>query len=699
MDQQADSTKRATARRARSAIALVLGAGLLGGCSTPPPTCAADCAPLGTTVAMDFTRKSGFYGAPFPGDFRLATDGHVDLADFPVAGATDLVKRILAILRADARGFSTTSGIFFQLTASLQATDLPSVADSVTDASPVVLLGVDPAAPDHLVRYPIATAFLADAGPYGAPNLLVALPLQGVPLRPHTRYAAIVRRSLHDAKGALLDRSPSMAALASGGRPEGMSDAVLASTLAALDTAAKAGIPRDDIAGITIFTTGSPTDSFAQVTAAMLAAPAPAPTKPFVRNEIFTDYCVYETTIPMPEYQGGAPPYQEEGGGWVFDDKGAPVLQRMEEARFVITVPRRTMPPKGFPLVVFSRTGGGGERPLVDRGVQAMTGGPALTPGTGPALIFAGAGFAGSSIDGPHGGLRNVTHGDEQFLIFNVGNPVALRDNIRQSAAELALQAHVLDAVSIDVADCPGVVTPDGKARFDTATLALMGHSMGATIAPLTLAYEPRYRAGLLSGAGGSWIENVIYKQEPVALKGLAGILIGIGSDYALTEYDPVLSLFQWAAEPSDPPVYARRIVQSPEDGPSRHVLMMQGIVDNYILPPIANATSLSIGLDLAGDELDAKSPALAGMAPIGSLLPLVGRGPVALPVAGNVTGKGGAKVTAVVTQYPEDGIENGHEVVFQTEAPKHAYGCFLQSFAKGAPRVPEPGKVADPCE
>jgi hypothetical protein len=479
-----------------------------------------------------------------------------------------------------------------------------------------------------------------------------------------------------------------------------MTDSVLVTYLAALDEIAKAGIPKDDIAGLTVFTTGSPADAFGKVTAAMLAAKAPTPSKPFVRNEIFDTYCVYETTIPMPEYQGGEPPYQDAGGAWVLDSNGAPVLQRMEEARFVVTVPRRTMPQSGFPLVVFSRTGGGGERPLVDRGVQAMTGGPALTPGTGPALTFAAAGFAGSSIDGPHGGLRNITHGDEQFLIFNVGNPVALRDNIRQSAAELALQAHVLDTVSIDVADCPGVVTPDGKARFDTTTLALMGHSMGATIAPLTLAYEPRYRAGLLSGAGGSWIENVIYKQEPVALKGLAEILVGVtASGYSLTEYDPILSLFQWAAEPADPPVYARRIVQTPEDGPSRHVLMMQGIVDNYILPPIANATSLSIGLDLAGEALDAKSPALAGMTPLGVLLPLVGRGPVALPVAGNLPGKGGTKVTAVVTQYPEDGIENGHEVVFQTEAPKHAYRCFLEGLAQGTPRVPAPGKVADPCE
>src|SRR4029077_20554202 len=120
------------------------------------------------------------------------------------------------------------------------------------------------------------------------------------------------------------------------------------------------------------------------------------------------------------------------------------------------------MPTAGYPIVVFSRTGGGGERPLADRGGQGMTGGAALVPGTGPALTFAAAGFAGSSIDGPHGGLRNVTHDDEQFLMFNVNNPVAMRDNVRQSAAELVLQAHLLEDVRIDASDCPGVTTTSG---------------------------------------------------------------------------------------------------------------------------------------------------------------------------------------------------------------------------------------------
>ncbi|APR74853.1 Hypothetical protein A7982_00199 [Minicystis rosea] len=643
---------------------------------------------------MDFAARADFYAAPFPSDTRLGVDGVVDLEGFPDPFGKDLPARVRTILKNDVRGFGATSAIYFRFSGPIADKELPDVHGSVAEGATVFLVGVDPAAPDYSKRYPIDARFLADGGPYGAPNLLALLPLQGVPLRPATRYAAVVTRSLHDAKGARLGVASGMATLAAGNAPEGMSATAHDTYRAALDALGDGGLDVAEIAGLAVFTTGVPTETMGRVTATMIASP-PLPAKAFAQTDVFADYCVYASTIAMPEYQRGEPPYNDDGGEWALDAKGDPILQRTEEANFVVTIPRRAMPSAGYPIVVLSRTGAGGERPLVDRGVQAMTGGPAIEPGTGPALHFAAAGFAGSSIDGPHGGLRNITHGDEQFLMFNVGNPVAMRDNVRQSAAELALQAHVLELVTIDVSDCPGAVAPQNLARFDPGTMALMGHSMGATIAPLTAAFEPRFRAILLSGAGGSWIENVIHKKKPLEVKGFAELLVGLaGSGYALHEHDPVLSLFQWAVESADPPVYARSIVHEPSTGAPRNVLMMQGIVDHYILPSIANATSLSMGLDLAGPALDGTVPEIASFTPVASLLPLVDRGSIALPAAGNA----GGGVTAVLTQHAEDGIEDGHEVVFQTEVPKHEYRCFLEGLVKGVPSVPAAGQAMDPC-
>jgi pimeloyl-ACP methyl ester carboxylesterase len=265
---------------------------------------------------------------------------------------------------------------------------------------------------------------------------------------------------------------------------------------------------------------------------------------------------------------------------------------------------------------------------------------------------------------------------------------------------ELALAAHLVDQLAVDGSACAGFASGDGKVRVDNSKLALFGHSMGATIAPLALAIEPRFGAAILSGAGGSWIENVLHKQKPIVVKPFAELLVGYTiSRRELVYGDPALGLVQWAAEAADPPVYGPRIVTSLGGGKARHVMVTQGIVDHYILPPMANATALSFGLDLAGAALDGATPELARFATAGALLPLVGRGAVTLPVSGNVTHGDGSKSTAVVVQYRADGLEDGHEVAFQRSEPKYQYRCFLSTWARGdVPVVPAPMASEDPC-
>lgn len=650
-------------------------------------------------VRMEMGNGADFYASPFPSEHRRGADGHIDMSGFPNPGKIGLVDSIGAIAAADADGFGATSGVYFSLSAPLDPASLPTMRQTTKEGSAVFLVSVDEKSVDEGTLYPIEVDFQEDGGPFGAENLLTLLPYQGVPLRPGTLYAAVVRRTVLDAKGASLGASDVVQSLAAGGKPDGMSDAAAESYTTALDWLLAHGVAPKDIAALAVYRTGHPTDAFDAVTTAALNDPLPQPEKPFEPAEVFDGYCVYHTTIKMPTYQAGTPPYDTQGGGWTFDAQGNPIVQAHEEANFVVTLPRAAMPSNGFPVVVFSRTGAGGDRPLVDRGVRDASG-QAITPGSGPAQEFAKVGWAGSMIDGPHGGLRNVSGKDEQFLVFNINNPLALRDNVRQSALEIVLQAHILESIEVDASACPGLTTPDGgPAKLDVSAMAAFGHSMGASIVPLALSYEPRFKGAILSGAGASYIANIVYKKKPIETKGFAELILGYTGERELTQFDPVMSLLQWAAEPADTQAYARRILREPKDGAGHHVMMIEGVVDHYIMPPIANATALSIGLDLAGEELTNDVPELASFDALSSVLDLDGGSSIGLPAQANVKRDDGTASTAVVVQHPEDGVEDGHEAAFQDEGPKHQYRCFLQSLTKGTPSVPDSKTPDGTCD
>lgn len=688
----------ATARRSAPSLwTLTVGllALTLSGCSQLPDGPAGNPGEVsGATVRMNFRRQADFYEAPFPSDELRRDDGTMDaerISQFPNPKQVDIISQAMALIIQDARGFAISGAVYFSLTQDLGAVKLPDVAASVRADAPVFLMDLE-----RKTRHPTQVRYVPDGGPFGGPNLLSLLPIQGIPLRHGKTYVAVVRRALVDDQGRAVNPAPAIAQLAAGIQPEGLSDSAFARYKEALATLATLGVAASDIAGLAVFTTGTPAATLGVFREDVLARPLPAPLTPFSAGEIFPDYCVFNTSLDMPDYQQGEAPYSQTGGGWSVDAMGKPLAPHSARSRLVITIPRTPMPAGGYPTMVMIRTGGEGDRPLVDRGVQAVDGGPPIIPGSGPAREFARVGFAGVQVDGPLGGPRNVTGGDEQFLIFNVFNPTALRDNVRESALELILLAHIVPKLAIAARDCPGV---GATVTLDQTRLGLMGHSMGATIAPLVLAWEPLYRVAILSGAGGSYIENIMWKRKPTEVRPLAETLLKYPADLQLSENEPALTIAQWAAEPSDPPSYTHLIVREPAAGAApRHVLMEQGIVDNYILPNIANATSLSLGLDLGGPELDRNNPGLAMQTPVLDVLPLVGRGQLALPAAGNVT-VGTTKVTALLVQHQQDALEDGHKVVYQLEAPKHQYRCFIASFAAGkTPVVPPDGAADAPC-
>jgi dienelactone hydrolase len=622
----------------------------------------------GPHVMADWSRPGGLFDAPFPSDEL----GHAAAAAaFPNPTHVGLLEQARALVGEDG-GFAATGGIYFQLSAPIDGAHLPDVVGSVGADSPLIVIPVDTTSSGR-GAVPGEISFEATPGPYGAPNLLSFVPLQGAPLLPGARYAAIVTTALRTADGIAFE--PAI-------------DDDLAPYANLLPALASHGIDRSTIAGLTVFTVGDPIGGLARGRHAALARPLPVPGA-FTQTDLFGDFCAYHTTIAMPDFQAGTPPYTGSGGTWQLDGGGSPIFQHDETANLVVTLPRSAPPAGGYPLVVFVRSGGGGDRPLVDHGQQPGEGQPAIEAGEGPARYLARAGFAAIEVDGPLGGMRNPTGADEQTLASSFDNLGAMRDTMRETAIELDVLAHVAVALHLDATDCPAAgTTTAGPANvgFDAGHIAIMGHSTGAWIAPLAAAHEPLFKAMILSGAGGSFAAKFLWKQKPAPLAPMMSTLL---QEPALHADDPALSFVQWALEPADPQVYAKTFAARAGD-----VLMVQGVVDSYMPPNVANAASLSFGLVLAGTALDTGTdPRLAQQRPLGPLLHLVASAPVALPYPGTAGG------TRAVVQHPEDGVLDGDEVLFQSDAPKHQYQCYLRSWiSKGTPAVDVAATRDAPC-
>ena len=474
---------------------------------------------------MRFERAS-FYDAPFPSDDLIQPDGSVDDRRLPESSRSGHCRhrrpdeaargRLVARLRRGGRR------LLLARRARRSRSTCPTWPTSVTPQASVFLMGVTPGSPDFLQRYPVTVRFDQDGGPFGAPDMLTLLPLQGTPLRPKTTYAAVIT----SATG--LEASDEMASIASGIRPPAMTEAIFDEYWAAIGSLGQAGISASDIAGLCRLHDGRSDDrtrprpgrhAFATGPGARQRLP---PDRPVRRHTAST-----RRRSPCRTTRPGTLPTRSTTTRRRLAVRRAPASRCSSERRkpgMVVTIPRAPMPAVGLAHRALHphrrRRQSAARRP---RARRRPTAGPPSRPGTGPALWFAMAGLAGASVDGPHEDLRNLTNDNEDFLMFNINNADALRDNIRESAAEYALFAHMLAGLTLDVSDCPGTTSP---ATFDATRMALMGHSMGSTIAPLVLAAEPMYRAVVLSGAGASWIENIIWKQLPLAIRPVVDLLL-----------------------------------------------------------------------------------------------------------------------------------------------------------------------------
>ena len=655
------------------------------------PACSEDesaKAPQASTIAFDPEAKldaeGAFFDFPYPSDLRLTTDGAPDLASFPDPGVP-----ILAGLKLGAtqrRGFPVVPVGYFKLTAKPAPRDPEVVVEGGAHA-PLLLLDVDPASPARGTAHPVV-AHTPNADPYVPENLLAIAARPGIVLSPKRKYAFVVTRAVGLESGGEPQAPAALAAMARGETPAGPRGQALRDLYAPLwETLDTIGVPRTDVVGATVFTTGdvvADTNALGtkvlekhttELTGLELEAATSGDASPF---------CHVRATITLPQFQRGAPPFDTEGLFEIGPD-GAPVKQRDESVGVSIAVPKEPMPAGGYPLVLYFHGSGGVSRQLIDGGD------PGDPKDRWPAEILTKHHFAAAGAALPVSPER--VPGASDYAYVNVNNMVATRDTFRQGVIESRLFLSALERVRIPasvLAGCTGPSLPQGEDAYHFAPGPhAQGQSMGAMYTNLVTASDERIKAAVPTGAGGYWTYFIL---RTTTIPGVAGLLsLVLKTTEKLTFLHPAVHVAETALEPVDPMVSVPRIGHDPLPGhPSRPLYVPAGKADSYFPEPVLDAMAVAYRHPRAGDVI---------WPSMDQALSLVGiTAPVAYPVKANVQSDSGTAYTSVVVQYDNPG-RDGHAIYRNLDAVMHQYGCFHETFhATGTAVVPAPAPLGTPC-
>lgn len=579
-----------------------------------------------------------FFDMPFPEDRRLDA-GTLDLSAFPNPGRRAVLDNYLQTLSGAWPGFGTTSAIYVRLDAPAGAPDPDGLFDPTDPDARIALVAIDPEASDYGQRWPIEASWRLRGDRFLPPGTLAVRPVDGAPLAGGRRYALLIWDGF---AGRRIAATPARDQRLAAPDAAGLRQLIAAGTL------------RADPRVVAIFTTQDPVEGLRRVAAAVDAMTAPVELLDWQLRAPQGSCRRIEGRARVPQWQHGVKPYTTEGGIWRFAADGTPVQAGTDDLGFVWWVPAMPMPSAGWPTVL-SAHGTGGSR----------------WSGGSLAADFCARGLAVFGFDQPLHGIRLPAdaRGDPTILTFNIFNMRATRDNIRQGAADLL-------ALSVWLRTFDVPASPLGeRLAVDPDKLLLMGHSQGASTGlPYLAVRGGRHPAAVLSGASGGLALALLYKTAPLDIPVL--LEWGIGAFGELDPFHPVLNLLQAFAEASDAVNYGAFVqsptVGAPEGGPL-HLLMTEGVTDDFTPPRLFEALAATIELDWVGPEV-APVPAFGRL----------GRSPQPRPFGGNLT-RNGQAWTSVMIQAP-----GGHFVVYDDPEVRADVLDFLAAAAAGETPVLE---------
>ncbi len=618
----------------------------------------------GATARYELT-GGDWHAAPFPTNTRMAADGALDLSGFPApreGDPPDILTGYLTYAGTHLHGWSIQPTIYVQFDQPLDPAAFgPPTAQPTQDK--LFLMNVTPASPEYGTLIPLTTQL---SGPqrsvYLAANLMMAQPIWGRPLLPNTTYAFVLRRGFLDKAGKPLGRPAALAAAIDarfhltsgvGVNADPKWTAALEPLFQAMD-ARKIAIAPKDIAAATVFTTGNPTGELEKMAAWVRTSAATEPAFGFDRLDTKDpDFVLASAHYRAPNFQQGTCPYTTQGeGGFQLAADGSPTVQRTEDIRISLVLPKQPLMIGGKVLVVESAHGTGGDwLSDVDGGKFKI------------ATLLAQQGLAVVSIDQPMHGTRcapvTLTTDALDIDTFNFFNITAGLSGFRQSALDTVFLTRLLREGKLDV---PVGIGPNGGGMaFATDNIGFIGHSQGGLSGALAAGVEPNIRAFVLSGAGAGLSLTVVERIFPVDFPKMLTGLLSL-DDGELSEFHPVVSLVQMMADITDPLAYANKTWERPAGVRPPDVLLTAGLLDQDTPHLTAEALAASLGLDILAPSVHLDEALQLGTSEL-----------VASPVAGNRHANG-FDVTAVVTQW----ANRDHFAIFNEPKLAGMYPTFL---------------------
>lgn len=575
----------------------------------------------------------GFYDTPIPSDSRLV-NGRPSLEGFPGADEVPLIADYVAVA-PQLDGWGTNSPIYLRFEDVPDLDEIPSAAESIEPTSNLQLIDIDAASDHRGEAVPVVTQFWETADQYGAANLLAVMPVAGFPLRPHTKYALIVRSPI----------------AGEGAMPENWEEDPY--WLPLLETLPVRALESWQVNAATIFTTASPVQETSRIATAIQSGEVGRPPwePQLTLYEEVNAYLTFEGFVTVPIWQRGERPYRSEGGGFVFDEFGNPEVQGWERIRFALVVPNDKPPDDGWPLVVYSHGTGGDYLSFVRN----------RNDDEGPGMAERGVAMIG--ISQPLHGDRKTDDTNEEFDTFNYLNPESGRSSFRQGALD---QVWMVERMS---ESATSFVYDGDQIEINHDRLMFFGHSQGAMVGALAAPFiSTRVVAVGLSAAGGGTAEAAISKVDPIPVLPLLASALRLDEE-VLSVLHPVLGMVQMLSDATDPMNYGPYWFSwAPEwEGESVDMLLTEGLEDTYTPPRTIEALATAAGMPIAGEML--YEP--AGFA-------LRGLGAEALPFEENIVGFDGGEVTAGLAQF----ADVGHFAIYEDDDAKDLYRDFLESAA-----------------